>query len=240
MARVPAYSPHAVAEHAVALMLALNRRIHRAHGRVREGNFSLDGLMGFDMHGKIAGLVGTGRIGRVAARILTGFGCRVLAHDPNPPADFNVPGVEFVELSYLLAESHIISLHCPLTKGTHHLINARTLGLMRHGAMLINTSRGGLVDTQAAIEALKDGTLGALGLDVYEEEAALFFEDLSNDLIRDDVFARLLTLNNVIITGHQAYFTAEALANIAATTVDNIREFTRTGRCPAQICPFCT
>lgn len=223
--RVPAYSPYAVAEHAVGLMLALNRKLHRAYFRVREGNFALEGLLGFDMHGKTVGIVGTGKIGAVAAQILHGFGCRILAVDPYPNEECLHLGVRYVELPELLAQSDIISLHCPLTPDTHHLINAQALSRMKPGVMLINTSRGAIVDTRAMIDGLKSGKIGALGLDVYEEEADLFFEDLSCQVIQDDVFARLLTFPNVMITGHQAFFTREALKSIANTTLTNISTF---------------
>ena len=229
VARVPAYSPYAVAEHTVALILALNRRIHRAYHRVREQNFSLDGLLGFDLHGKTAGIVGTGKIGAVLARILNGFGCRLLAHDVAPNPECLALGVSYVPLAELCAEAEIISLHCPLTPGTHHLIDAARLAGMQDGVMLINTSRGGLIDTAAVIEALKAGKIGYLGLDVYEEESDLFFRDLSSRVLQDDLFARLQTFPNVLITGHQAYFTAEALANIAATTLKNLADFESKG-----------
>lgn len=232
VARVPAYSPYAVAEHAVALMLALNRRIHRAYQRVREQNFSLDGLLGFDLHGKTVGIVGTGQIGAVLARILDGFGCRLLACDVVPNPDCQALGVAYVPLERLCAESEIISLHCPLTPATHHLIDAARLAGMRRQVMLINTSRGGLIDTAAVIEALKSGQVGYLGLDVYEEEADLFFRDLSSRVLQDDLFARLLTFPNVLITGHQAYFTAEALSRIAATTLANLDDFAIGAICP--------
>jgi len=227
--RVPAYSPHAVAEHTLALILALNRKIHRAYNRVREGNFALDGLLGFDLHGRTAGVVGTGQIGAVVARILLGFGCRVIAHDLRPDPDLEAAGVAYRPLDDLLAQSDILTLHCPLTPATHHMIDAAALGRMRPGVMLINTSRGALVDTRALIRALKQGTLGALGLDVYEEEADLFFQDLSGTVIRDDVFARLLTFPNVLITAHQAFFTEDALTNIAETTLANIEAFASGG-----------
>lgn len=229
VARVPAYSPHAVAEHTLALILSLNRKIHRAYNRVREGNFALDGLLGFDLAHKTIGVVGTGRIGEIVARILRGFECRVLAFDPVPNPALEPLGVRYVPLPSLLAESQVISLHCPLTPATKHLISADSLRLMQPGAMLVNTSRGALVDTRAVIAALKSGHLGSLGIDVYEEEADLFFEDLSDRFIDDDVFARLLTFPNVLITGHQGFFTAEALANIAQTTVDNLDAFEATG-----------
>ncbi|SCY97131.1 2-hydroxyacid dehydrogenase [Microvirga guangxiensis] len=235
VARVPAYSPHAVAEHTIALILTLNRNIHRAYNRVREGNFALDGLLGFDLAGKTAGVVGTGKIGEVVCRILTGFGCTVLAHDPQPNAACEQMGVRYVPLEELLALSDIVSLHCPLTPATHHLIDAQALGRVKRGVMLINTSRGAVIDTRAVLRGLKDGTIGHLGLDVYEEEADLFFEDLSQRFIDDDVFARLLTFPNVLITGHQAFFTGEALANIAETTIDNITAFERTGQAAHEV-----
>ncbi len=228
--RVPAYSPHAVAEHAVALILALDRRTHRAYNRVRDGNFALDGLMGFDLHGRTVGVVGTGRIGAIFARIMAGFGCRILAHDPLPSAAVEGVGGVYVPLDTLLVEADIVALHAPLTKDSHHLIGHDALARMKRGVMLINTSRGGLVDTEAVIEALKDGTVGHLGLDVYEEEDALFFEDLSGEILRDDVFARLLTFPNVLVTAHQAFFTEDALRAIARTTVDNLTAFERDGR----------
>lgn len=231
VSRVPAYSPHAVAEHTAALILALNRKIHRAHARVREGNFSLDGLLGFELAGRTVGIVGTGKIGIVVARIMGGFGCRVLAYDPYPGSDLEREGGEYVALDTLVAEADIITLHCPLTPETHHLIDAQAIARMKRGVMLINTSRGALVDTQAVIEGLKEGRIGYVGLDVYEEEADLFFEDLSNRVIRDDVFARLLTFPNVIITGHQGYFTQRALRNISETTIANLRECAETGGC---------
>ncbi len=230
VARVPAYSPHAVAEHTLALILTLNRNTHRAWNRVREGNFALDGLMGFDMHAKTAGIVGTGQIGTVLARILTGFGCMVLAHDPNPNAECEALGVRYVPMTQLLAGSDIITLQCPLTPATHHLIDDAAIAQMRRGAMLVNTSRGAVVDTRAVIRGLKSGRIGALGLDVYEEEGDLFFEDLSQTHIPDDVFARLLTFPNVLITGHQGFFTREALQAIAETTIANITGFLRDGQ----------
>ncbi|PYQ39115.1 MAG: hydroxyacid dehydrogenase [Acidobacteria bacterium] len=230
--RVPAYSPHAVAEHTIALILALNRKVHRAWARIREGNFSLDGLLGFDLVGRTAGVVGTGKIGAAVARILTGFGCRVLAFDPLPSPECLALGTSYVPLPDLLAASDIVSLHCPLTPETRYLVDGAALARMKPGAMLINTGRGALVDTKAVIEALKSGRLGHLGLDVYEEEAALFFEDRSWRILQDDVFARLLTFPNVIVTGHQGFFTAEALAAIADTTLQAVTEFEQ-GRIPA-------
>ncbi|MEI9895366.1 MAG: 2-hydroxyacid dehydrogenase [Chthoniobacter sp.] len=229
--RVPSYSPHAVAEYTVALMLTLNRQTHRAHNRVREGNFSLEGLLGFDFHGRTVGLIGTGKIGAITAKILLGFGCEVIAYDPFPNKDCTALGVEFVTLDQLFSRAHVISLHCPLTPENHHLISDPALAKMRDGVMIINTSRGALIDTRAVIEALKSGRVGYLGLDVYEEEGDLFFEDLSDKIIADDIFTRLLTFPNVLITGHQAFFTRNALENIAATTVANLTEFETTGRC---------
>lgn len=223
--RVPAYSPYAVAEHTVGLILTLNRKIHRAYARVREGNFALDGLLGFDLHGRTVGVIGTGKIGAVVARILKGFGCQLLAHDPFPNPDCERLGVKYVSLQNLFTASDVITLHCPLTPETHHLISAQAISQMKSGVMLINTGRGALIDTQAVIEALKSGRIGYLGLDVYEEEADLFFEDLSDKVIHDDVFARLLTFPNVVITGHQGFFTEEALKNIAETTLANITAF---------------
>ena len=230
VARVPAYSPHAVAEHTLALILALNRKIHRAFGRVREGNFALDGLLGFDLHGKTAGVVGTGQIGEVVVRVLRGFGCTVLAFDPQPSAACKALGARYVSRDELLAQSDLITLHCPLTSETRHWIDADALARVKPGLMLVNTSRGAIIDTRAVIDALKKGILGSLGLDVYEEEANLFFEDLSGSIIGDDVFARLLTFPNVLITGHQAFFTAEALGAIAQTTLENLTAFEQTGQ----------
>jgi len=223
--RVPAYSPYAVAEHTVALMLALNRKVHRAYNRVREGNFALDGLVGFDMRGKTVGVIGTGQIGTVVAKILTGFGCPTLAFDPLPNPTCRSLGVRYVELNELFAQSDVISLHCPLTPENEYIINNAAIARMKTGVMLINTSRGALLDTLAIIDALKSGKIGYLGLDVYEEEEEIFFEDRSGLILSDDVFARLLTFPNVIITGHQAFFTREALLNIATTTIDNITKF---------------
>jgi len=223
--RVPEYSPHAVAEHAIGLVLTLDRRLHKAYNRVREGNFSLEGLLGFDLFGRTVGVVGTGRIGRCVAEILLGFGCRVLAFDPTPEPELTRRGVSYAPLDELLAASDIVTLHCPLNPTTRHLIDAAALARMKRGAMLINTSRGGLIDTPAVIDALKTGHLGHLGLDVYEEEADLFFDDHSNSIIQDDVFSRLLTFPNVVITAHQAFFTQNALDAIAAQTVRNLVHF---------------
>ncbi|HEX2190790.1 MAG TPA: 2-hydroxyacid dehydrogenase, partial [Longimicrobiaceae bacterium] len=227
VARVPAYSPHAVAEHAVGLILALDRKIHRAYNRVREGNFSLDGLLGFDLHGRTVGTVGTGKIGEGFARIMAGFGCRLLAHDPFPRPEVEALGVRYVPLDELFAESDVVALHCPLTPETHHVVDAGALARMKDGVMLVNTGRGALVDTRAVIAALKSGKIGSLGLDVYEEEAGLFFEDHSQHVIADDVFARLLTFPNVLVTAHQGFFTVEALRGIAETTLANVAAFER-------------
>lgn len=233
--RVPAYSPYAVAEHAAALVLALNRKLIRAYHRVREGNFSLAGLEGFDIHGKTVGVVGTGRIGKAFASIFKGFGARLLASDPYPNDECKALGLEYVELPRLLAESDIVSLHLPLTPESHHLINAAALERMKPGAMLINTSRGGLVDAQAAIDAIKSGRLGALGLDVYEVEGDLFFRDLSDTIIQDDVLMRLTTFPNVLVTAHQAFFTREALTQIARTTLQNVSDVEAGRKCPNQV-----
>ncbi len=233
--RVPAYSPYAVAEHTLALVLALNRKIYRAYSRVREGNFALEGLLGFDLHGRTVGIIGTGKIGAVTAKILNGFGCQLLAHDPFPNLEVLAFGAQYVALPELLRHADIVTLHCPLLPNTHHLINADTLKHLKPGAMLINTSRGALIDTSAVIRALKSGAIGALGLDVYEEEAGMFFEDLSNAMLQDDVFARLLTFPNVIITGHQAFFTREALTGIAETTLANITAFAEGRHCANSV-----
>jgi D-lactate dehydrogenase len=221
--RVPVYSPYAVAEHAVALLLTLNRKVHRAFNRVRELNFSLAGLVGFDLHGKTAGILGTGKIGRIAAQILRGFGMKVLAHDPFPAEEWaKQHGVNYVDARTLVGNSDVISLHLPLTPETKHIICRETLDLMKPGAILINVSRGALIDTTAVIEALKSGRLGGVALDVYEEEEGIFFEDLSGQVLQDDELARLLTFPNVLITAHQAFLTREALADIARTTVANL------------------
>jgi D-lactate dehydrogenase len=236
--RVPAYSPDAVAEHTIGLILTLNRKIHRAYARVREGNFSLDGLLGFDLKGRTVGIVGAGKIGMAVARILRGFGCRVLVHDPDGPKAVAEISAELVDFPDLLALSDIVSLHCPLTTGTRHLIDAAAIDRMKPDVMLINTGRGALVDTRALITGLKSGAIGYLGLDVYEEEGDLFFENMSDRILQDDVFARLLTFPNVLITGHQAFFTAEAMGAIAATTIDNLSCFEDAGRSrhPVEVC----
>lgn len=224
--RVPAYSPNAIAEHTVALMLTLNRKIHRAYYRTRDANFSLHGLMGFDMQNKTAGVIGTGKIGKALIRILSGFGMKILAYDPFPDTEYaSDAGFEYVELQRLFSESDAISLNCPLTKETEYLINKKTIELMKHGVMLINTGRGKLIKSYDLIQALKTGKIGSAGLDVYEEEGKYFFEDLSDRVITDDILARLLTFNNVIITSHQGFFTKEAINNIAQTTMKNIHEF---------------
>lgn len=222
--RVPAYSPYAVAEHALALIQGLNRKLYRAYNRVREGNFSLEGLLGFDLHAKTVGVIGTGKIGMIFANIMDSLGCNVLLYDPYPNQTL-ANNMRYVSLAELYAESDIISLHCPLTPETHHMINHQVLAQMKNGVMLINTSRGKLVDTKAVISALKSGKIGNLGLDVYEEEGDLFFDDLSNQVIHDDVFMRLLTFPNVLITGHQGFFTKEALTNIAQITLANITSY---------------
>lgn len=235
--RVPAYSPHAVAEYAVGMILTLNRRIHRAFNRVREGNFALDGLLGFDLHGKTAGVVGTGKIGAIVAKILDGFGCRVLAFDTYVNPACTALGVQYVGLDELLAASDVVTLHCPLTPETRRLIDARTLAVMKPGAMLVNTSRGEVIDTAAVIDALKSGRLGYLGLDVYEEEENFFFENFSDRVIQDDVLARLLTFPNVLITGHQAFFTREALGNISETMIASFTAFEQGRELPNKVEP---
>lgn len=234
---VPAYSPHAVAEHALALLLTLNRRTHLAHDRVRRGDFSLEGLQGFDLHGKTAGLVGTGRIGTITGKILQGFGCHVLAFDPYATPEARATGFEFVGFADLLTRSDIVSLHCPLLPATRHLINAVTLARLKPSALLINTSRGGLIDTAAALAALEGGRLGGLGLDVYENEAALFFDDHSDTGITDPLFARLIAQPNVIVTGHQGFLTHEALDNIAASVLASLDTFAAGRPCPNALNP---
>jgi D-lactate dehydrogenase len=235
VARVPAYSPHGVAEHAVALLLALNRRIHRAYNRVREGNFALEGLLGFDLFGKTVGVIGTGKIGLCFAQIMTGFGCRVVAYDVVESAAMRALGAEYVTLEKLFAESDVISLHCPLTPETRHLIDAAALARMRDGVFLINTGRGPLIDTGATIDALKSGKLGALAIDVYEEEEGVFYEDLSGQILADDQLARLLTFPNVLVTSHQAFFTREAIEAIAKTTIANLDDFAAGRPCANEL-----
>ena len=233
--RVPAYSPHAVAEHTLALVLALDRKIHKAYNRVREGNFALEGLLGVELYGRIAGVVGTGKIGAIVARILMGFGCKVLAYDIYQNPELAAAGVSYVPLDDLFRQSDLITLHCPLQPETFHIVSEDTLALMKRGVMLINTSRGPLLDSKAAVRALKSGKLSALGLDVYEEEGDLFFEDLSNRVIQDDVFSRMLSFPNVIITGHQAFFTQPALEAIATETLANITAFEQGQPPPGRI-----
>lgn len=234
--RVPSYSPHAIAEHTIGLMLTLIRKYHKAYNRVREGNFTIDGLLGIELYGKTVGVVGTGQIGSVVTQILSkGFGCRVLAFDPSPSILYEEHGVHYVDLPDLLSHSDIITLHCPLTVQTHHLINDAAIAQMKSGVMLINTSRGGVIDTKAVIKGLKSKKIGALGLDVYEEETEIFFEDFSTTGISDDVFARLLTFPNVLITAHQAFFTKEAMQNIAHTTLSNITKVEKNICCPNQV-----
>lgn len=235
VARVPAYSPEAVAEHTLALVLTLNRHTHRAYLRVRDGNFALDGLLGSNLHGKTVGLVGLGKIGLATARIFKGFGCVVLGYDPNVPDEFAAIG-SAVELDTLLAESDYVSLHCPLTPDNRHLIDASALARIKPGAMLINTSRGGLIDTVAVINALKSRKLGALAIDVYEQESELFFHDRSADILGDDVFQRLMTFPNVLVTGHQGFFTIEAMREIAQVTLHNFACY-RSGKPCANLVP---
>ncbi len=225
VARVPAYSPHAVAEHTVVLLLTLNRRIHRAYNRVREGNFAIDGLLGFDLCGKTVGVVGTGRIGELVCGILCGFGCRVVAYDVQQSRSCVEHGVEYLPLDEVIRTADVLSLHCPLLPETHHLIDDAAVDAMKPGVVLVNTSRGGLVDSRAVIRGLKRGKLGGLALDVYEEEEDVFFENLSNEVLQDDTLARLLTFPNVLITSHQAFFTREAMEKIATVTLTNVTEF---------------
>jgi D-lactate dehydrogenase len=238
--RVPAYSPRAVAEHAVGLMLTLNRKFHRAYYRVRDNNFSINGLIGFDMYGKTIGVIGTGKIGKTAIEVLSGFGMNVLAFDKYPDQAFaEKTGVRYVDLDTLYATSDIITLHCPLTPENVHMINRGAIQKMKDGVMIINTGRGGLIDTRDLIAGLKTRKIGSAGLDVYEEETDYFFEDFSSSAIADDVLARLLTFPNVLVTSHQGFFTEEALANIATTTLENIRLFFEKGELPNEICYNC-
>ncbi len=222
--RVPAYSPEAVAEHAVAMILTLNRKTHKAYNRVREQNFSLNGLIGFNLHGKTVGVIGTGNIGKAFCKIMLGFGCTVLAFDLIANKELEAAGVQFLPLVELLKRSDIVSLHCPLNDQTKHIVNAETINLMKKGVMLINTSRGGLIDTKAAIAALKLGHIGYFGIDVYEQEEHIFFRDLSETIITDDTIQRLMSFSNVLVTAHQAFFTDEALTQITVTTLRNIHE----------------
>lgn len=233
--RVPKYSPYAVAEHAVGLILMLNRKLNRAYNRVRDDNFALDGLLGFDLHGSTVGVIGTGKIGQVFSQIMIGFGCHVLAYDPYPNPACVEMGVKYIALHDLLAAADIVSLHCPLMPETYHLLNEQTLSHLKPGAMVINTSRGGLVDTKAAIKAIKTGQIGYLGIDVYEQEENLFFEDWSNTIVQDDDIQRLQSFNNVVITAHQAFFTREALINIAKTTLTSLTQFEKGENCSYEI-----
>ncbi len=235
VARVPAYSPNAVAEHTIALILALNRRIHRGYNRVRDGNFSLDGLVGFDLAGKTVGIVGTGRIGALVARLLWHFRCDVACYDPVENPYVTELGMRYTDLDEIWATSDVISLNCPLTPSTHHLVSHDAIAKLKPGVMLVNTGRGALIDTVAAIEGLKSGAIGSLALDVYEEEADLFFEDRSSEVITDDVFARLLTFPNVLITAHQGFLTHEALAAIAETTLGNLDDLEAGRPCPNAV-----
>ena len=238
--RVPSYSPYAVAEHAVALILSLNRKIHKAYYRTRDGNFNLEGLLGFDMFNKTVGIIGTGKIGKVVIKILNGFGMKILAYDKNRDEEYKkLYNFEYVDLDTLYKKSDIISLHCPLTEETFHIINKNSISKMKDGVMLINTGRGHLIDTIALIEGLKTGKIAYAGLDVYEEETDYFFKDFSNSFIQDDVLARLLTFNNVIITSHQGFFTKEALYNIANTTLNNIKDYFEGNRLLNEICYKC-
>ncbi len=223
--RVPAYSPYAVAEYARALILTLNRKIHRAFARVREGNFELTGLEGFDLHGRTIGIIGTGTIGTVFARLMTGFGCEVLGYDKFPSTACQQLGVKYVPLEELWRRSDVISLHCPLTPQTHHLVNAEAIAMMKRGVMLVNTSRGAVIDTQAVVAGLKSKQIGALAIDVYEEESEYFFRDLSNQGVADDTLARLISFPNVLVTSHQGFFTSDALQSIAQTTLKSVSEF---------------
>lgn len=234
--RVPAYSPYAVAEHAMALLLAVNRKVHRAYNRTRDFNFNINGLTGFDLHGKTVGVIGTGKIGRVFIDICKGFGMKVIAYDPYPAKDSDF---EYVSCQELIQESDVISLHCPLTPDTKHIINEKSLAAAKPGVTIINTSRGALVDTTALLNALKDAHVRGAGLDVYEEESELFFEDFSNTIVQDDVLARLISLPNVILTSHQAFLTDEALEKIAHTTLDNLRRYFDNGSLENEICYQC-
>lgn len=233
--RVPAYSPYAVAEHAAALLLSLNRKIHKAYFRTRDFNFTLNGLTGFDLHGKTAGIIGTGKIGRTFIDICRGFGMKVIAYDP-----YQAEGIDYVSLEELYQTADIISLHCPLSESTHHIINAATLSVMKKGVFIINTSRGALIDSEALVEALKTGKVGGAGLDVYEEETEFFYEDKSEKVMKDDILARLIGMPNVLITSHQAFLTQEALENIAETTMENLDAYFEKRPLPNEICYRCT
>lgn len=229
--RVPAYSPYSVAEHSLGLIMSLNRKFHRAYTRVRDGNFSLDGLIGFDLRGKTIGVIGTGKIGQIFMKIISGFGVKILAYDKFPSDQIKTKNTEYTDLETLYRKSDIISLHCPLTQDTYHMINDYAIKSMKKGVMIINTSRGALIDSHAVINGLKSEQIGYLGLDVYEEEGNLFFEDLSDQVIQDDTFVRLQTFPNVLITAHQAFFTKEAVANIRETTYKNLKDIIDTGEC---------
>ncbi len=234
--RVPAYSPYATAEYTIGLILTLNRKIHRAYNRVREGNFSIEGLVGFELRGKTVGIIGTGKIGTLVGKaLIEGFGCQVLGYDPNPNPNLESIGAKYVDLEQLASVADIIILICPLTPQTHYIINKKLISLMKKGVMLINTGRGKLIDTEAMIDALKSQKIGSVGLDVYEQEQNFFFEDLSNEIIEDDLLERLISFPNVIVTSHQAFFTQTALENIAKTTLSNITDFEKGNRCPNQI-----
>lgn len=234
--RVPAYSPYAIAEHAMALLLTLNRKTHKAYNRTRDFNFSLNGLTGFDLHGKTIGVVGTGKIGQVFIDICKGFGMKVIAHDPYPVAQASF---DYVPFDKLCQEADIISLHCPLTESTHHLLNKETFNQMKDGVIIINTSRGALIESESLLDALKSHKVGAAGLDVYEEESELFFEDFSNVIIQDDVLARLVSLPNVVVTSHQAFLTQEALGQIAKTTLDNLKDYFENKPLKNEVCYQC-
>jgi len=234
--RVPAYSPYAVAEHAIAMLMTLNRKLHRAYNRIREYNFSLNGLTGFDLHGKTIGVIGTGKIGRIFIDICNGFGMNVLAYDPYPAAN---SGLNYVSLDEIFEKSDIISLHCPLTSDSYHLINAETIAKMKDGIYILNTSRGALIDSEALLEGIKNEKIGGAALDVYEEEAEIFYEDFSNFIMKDDILARLVSMPNVLITSHQAFLTKEALENIAETTMQNIDHYFKGEKSPNEICYRC-
>lgn len=234
--RVPVYSPYAVAEHTMALLLTLNRKIHKAYNRTRDFNFSISGLTGFDLNGKTIGVIGTGKIGQIFIRICQGFGMRVLAYDPYP---IDNPSFEYADLDTIYRESDAISLHCPLTKETHHILDGEAFGKMRRNVFIINTSRGGLIDSEALLEALKSRKIAGAGLDVYEEEAELFFEDYSDTIVNDDILARLVSLPNVILTSHQAFLTEEALKNIAEITIANLDDFFAGRELKNQVCYCC-
>ena len=236
IARVPAYSPYAVAEHAIAMLLTLNRKLHRAYNRVREYNFSLNGLTGFDLHGKTVGVIGTGKIGRTFMDICRGFGMKIIAYDPYPAKDL---GIQYVSLDELFEQSDIISLHCPLSKESYHIVNEEAIAKMQDGVFILNTSRGALIASEALLEGIKTGKIGGAALDVYEEEADVFYEDNSNMIMQDDVLARLISMPNVLVTSHQAFLTKEALSNIADTTMKNLDEYFKGLIMENEICYHC-